>query len=446
MATDPVTGQPISDEELRNRRNAMGPAPPTIPASRIAESAAQPPRPSIPSPNAIPPAPPVHTMPAVTVPVSATPPPVGAPASPPKPPQTAWQKIGHGINRAANIAGDVLAPNITALIPGSDLNKNLMENRAANLAAKGARTGLENVQAEGITEGNKETDWTPLGADQPIKVPSKSVAQLQAAEERAKAQQNVATTRGDTAETVAGINTGSKEKINTATNQSRENIATTNQAAADSRAEAQRDNQFKIAQMRDSLENIIHGRHDETQKQIATQEFGTPDKDLGPAPAGKQEGARGTMGDGTPVMVKNGRLVQPGQAGAKTTGGPGGKLGAQNQNRAEFAKTVIDQIPNITSEVDALAAKIGPGAGRWNDFWVKKVGANDPDYAALDQDLGLFASAVAVTHFGARGGGQHFIEALKKDFGQAQSPEDLKARIKSADKWLTGYAHMGQQK
>jgi hypothetical protein len=428
MATDPVTGQPIPEEELKKR---------------IAESATQPPRPSIPSPNAIPPAPPVHTMPAVTVPVSATPPPVGAPASPPKPPQTAWQKIGHGINRAANIAGDVLAPNITALIPGSDLNKNLMENRAANLAAKGARTGLENAQAETARESGQLVPFTDSQGNTQ-QVPISKWGPLEIERERAAEIQKATETKGQTARDVADTQTGSREKVAGETNQSREKIATTNQAAADSRAEAQRDNQFKIAQMRDNLENIISGRRESTQRDIATQEFGTAEHDLGPAPTGKQEGARGTMPDGTPVMVKNGRLVQPGQAGAKTTGGPGGKLGAQNQNRAEFAKTVIDQIPNITSEVDALAAKIGPGAGRWNDFWVKKVGANDPDYAALDQDLGLFASAVAVTHFGARGGGQHFIEALKKDFGQAQSPEDLKARIKSADKWLTGYANMGQ--
>jgi hypothetical protein len=121
-------------------------------------------------------------------------------------------------------------------------------------------------------------------------------------------------------------------------------------------------------------------------------------------------------------------------------------LSAANRGRAEFAKTVIDQVPALNSEIDALSDKIGPGAGRWNDFWVNKAGANDPAFAGLDQDLGLYASAVAVTHFGARGGGQHFIEALKKDFSQAQSPEDLKARIASANKWLTGYANMGEKK
>ncbi len=119
---------------------------------------------------------------------------------------------------------------------------------------------------------------------------------------------------------------------------------------------------------------------------------------------------------------------------------------AQNRARAEFAKTVTDRVPDLLGQIDALKDKIGPGAGRWEQMWVNKGGMNDPEFAGLDQDLKMYASAVVVTHFGARGGGHEYREALEKNFGEAQSPEDLKARIQHADKWIQGYANIGKPK
>lgn len=60
-------------------------------------------------------------------------------------------KIGHGLLKAANIAGDIVAPGLTALIPGSDLNKKFGEERAEKgyETAKAAedKTALEKAQA-----------------------------------------------------------------------------------------------------------------------------------------------------------------------------------------------------------------------------------------------------------------------------------------------------------
>lgn len=141
--------------------------------------------------------------------------------------------------------------------------------------------------------------------------------------------------------------------------------------------------------------------------------------------------------------------VQPGQAmpeGAQTVAGvnSANTPTAQNRGRAEFAKTVVDRVPDILSQVDALKEKIGPTAGRWNQMWVNRGGMDDPDFAGLDQDLKMYASAVVVTHFGARGGGHEYREALEKNFGEAQSPEDLKARIQHANEWIKGYANIGK--
>lgn len=116
---------------------------------------------------------------------------------------------------------------------------------------------------------------------------------------------------------------------------------------------------------------------------------------------------------------------------------------ASSRTMAEMAQATKQEVPRILSQVDALADKIGPAAGRWNEFWVNRAGINDPDYAALTTDLDLYASALIRTHFGARGGGEKFRADMMHRFATAQSPEDLKARINSADKWLSTYSGMG---
>ncbi len=138
-------------------------------------------------------------------------------------------------------------------------------------------------------------------------------------------------------------------------------------------------------------------------------------------------------------------VIAPGQSvpeGAVSQSGfsAGNTPTSQMRSRGEMAKTVTAQIPQILNDIDALKDKIGPGAGRWNQLWVNKGGMKDPDFAGLDQDLKMLSSGILITHFGMRGNAAA-REALEKNFGEAQSPEDLKARIQHADKWLDGYAN-----
>lgn len=115
---------------------------------------------------------------------------------------------------------------------------------------------------------------------------------------------------------------------------------------------------------------------------------------------------------------------------------------SQMRNMGEMAETVIPMANNVRSEVQQLAQQVGPAAGRWNQLMVNKGGADFPEFAGLDTDLDLLASAIVRTHFGARGG-QQYREELRRMFGEAQSPEDLISRIDHADSWLKGYAQAG---
>ena len=70
-----------------------------------------------------------------------------------KPKLSGWDKLKGGLAKAANIAGDVLAPEVMPLIPGTDLNKVWQQNREAKLAGENARTGLTTAQT-GEAEAN----------------------------------------------------------------------------------------------------------------------------------------------------------------------------------------------------------------------------------------------------------------------------------------------------
>ena len=120
-----------------------------------------------------------------------------------------------------------------------------------------------------------------------------------------------------------------------------------------------------------------------------------------------------------------------------------GAQGATMTTRAmaEMATTVLPRMTAISAEVDKMANDLGPAVGRWNELMVNKGGADHPEFAHLDTDLDLLASAIVRTHFGARGG-QQYRQELRKQFGEAQSPEDLKARIAAAQDWIQGYADM----
>lgn len=138
-------------------------------------------------------------------------------------------------------------------------------------------------------------------------------------------------------------------------------------------------------------------------------------------------------------------VLRPGQtapAGTVTSSGLSTMSVPTSQTRsmAEMAKTVEPQIKNVVKEISDIRDKLGPAVGRWNDLWVKGAGMDDPQFAGLDQDLDLLSSAIVRTHFGARGG-QQYREAVKKDFTEAQSPDDLISRIQHAAGWIEGYAN-----
>ena len=105
---------------------------------------------------------------------------------------------------------------------------------------------------------------------------------------------------------------------------------------------------------------------------------------------------------------------------------------------AQRSQTILPQMEEVSKEVDNLENEVGPLAGRWEKLWVNKGGFDDPAFAKLDANLELLSSAITLAH----GLHQEYQKQLKQHFQEAQSPEDLKARIAAADSWILGYANM----
>jgi hypothetical protein len=105
------------------------------------------------------------------------------------------------------------------------------------------------------------------------------------------------------------------------------------------------------------------------------------------------------------------------------------------------AKVALDMIPDMDKEIDSLADSLGKAKGRWNDFYVNKVGGDNGPFAHLDETLTLFASSLAQAHYGTRG--TSLTAHMMQQFREAQSPEDLKQRIKAAETILKDRARVG---
>lgn len=149
----------------------------------------------------------------------------------------------------------------------------------------------------------------------------------------------------------------------------------------------------------------------------------------------------GANGGYTAQNIRPGSQVAPGAITATQEGSQQIPT-SQMRNMGEMAATIQPQMDLVKQEVRSLAQSLGPAVGRWNQFMVNNGGTDYPEFAGLDTDLDLLASAIVRTHFGARGG-QGYREELRKHFGEAQSPEDLINRIQHAEGWIKGYAAAG---
>lgn len=102
----------------------------------------------------------------------------------------------------------------------------------------------------------------------------------------------------------------------------------------------------------------------------------------------------------------------------------------QRRNAGQQAADILPQITDAEARIKDISDQIGPGEGRLYDVWVGRVGANDPKYAALKAQLELIAGAFNKAHLNTELGYRDFGDLLRT----AQTPQNLIAileRVKS---------------
>jgi hypothetical protein len=124
------------------------------------------------------------------------------------------------------------------------------------------------------------------------------------------------------------------------------------------------------------------------------------------------------------------------------------QIDAMTRDAAKFSTTALKHIGTINSEIDQLDkdGKLGPIMGRWNDFLAGKVGASDPDFAKLRNNIMLLDTAMGRVHGGARGGGspimmEHFKSMLNAG---TMDKATLKSGLSVFQDWLQNYAGMAK--
>jgi hypothetical protein len=319
--------------------------------------------------------------------------PWGAPIS--KHPGT-FGTILHGIAKAGNIAGEVLAPGTLENIPGTDLNRE--RNEREDLA------GIQKAEQE----QNQETE-------------------ANASETRANAEK-------ENADTAASVKTEKPEDIN--------------QQYADAVGDAVKRgvNPLEdptVQKYADAIQNV-----QKQPQQKPTAAHITYDQGIPVSVTGKDGNTYDVNDPKLPAELKplvqsatraHGQAVTEAEQKQARAFGEQEKMFNERQNApTNTTKAMYDAAPHVEEFIQRInplidklekSGDLGPGAGRWNEFWAGKVGSGNPDFVRLRTDVGLLSTLLMRMHVGARGGEyimQHFSDMINSG---KQDPASMRAAL-----------------
>ena len=112
------------------------------------------------------------------------------------------------------------------------------------------------------------------------------------------------------------------------------------------------------------------------------------------------------------------------------------------RSRGQFAQAVLPSIAQAKKEIDGLGVELGPMQGRWNEMYVSKVGAFGPQYSKLQTELKNIGTAWMRLHANSESARQEFEGVLRG----AQSPANLEANLDAIAEQAQDYVKEGQGK
>jgi hypothetical protein len=111
-------------------------------------------------------------------------------------------KIGHALGEIGNVAGGLLAPGLTSMVPGSKLNMDVREANALRSMGPATENQERAATTQTIKEGNEEIPHINLATGQPETITRKSLPMIEAAELGEKKGTDVAKIGATAKETV----------------------------------------------------------------------------------------------------------------------------------------------------------------------------------------------------------------------------------------------------
>jgi hypothetical protein len=274
-----------------------------------------------------------------------------------------WGKLEHGLAKAGNIAGDIIAPGTMALIPGTDLNKQLQAKGNAAWTRLGSETELQNAQTEKakadvpLEQAEAWKDLNPQAAkpgSPEEQVYAAEIAAGKSPEEALAAATKKAPTEGKSAadqlyaaEVVAGKSP-------------EEAFAATQKAPTPNEEEKSISDYLQGRNLPDTPAN-----RDKARDTLKTRDR-TPR-----APTDREEWQRDHPNEPIENYWK-----------AKSLASSQGKPTADEQRRADLAENLTENLNALDDIAKRRPELFGPLAGRWAEL-KQKFGTDDADLAQL---------------------------------------------------------------
>src|SRR5581483_753987 len=350
-------------------------------------------------------------------------------------------KIGGGILRGIETAGEVVAPGIAAAIPGTQINLGMQRKAAqgevaqaekgvqeqAQTAHTKAETAKTQAETENVGTPKSEAEGKTITTDEGIFQwnPDTHRYDVRVGDSPEKATAGTKTVTTD--EGIFQWNPDTK-RYDIPVGGAPEKLNEKEKDVADIIAEKGWPND---AAHREQAREIIAKRN----KTVVEPGNYTPVTDAKGATIGWVDPKSGHFKPTTSI---------PGLSQAVGGSAIPAKPTQQMRNVGAQAQVAVEGIPGVLQEIDGMKGDLGPIMGRWNEFMQGKVGMEDPRFAGLRADLLMLSSAVALAH--ARG---RLPENLREEFDKAlnaprQSPENLKATIQHVQTWMQRMTTIGQ--
>lgn len=334
-------------------------------------------------------------------------------------------RIGHGLERAGNIAGDVFAPATMALIPGTQLYN-------------------ERQQARKLAYGQKEEEikQKPELAELQGEIRGALAAQNNAAKASFQTQKDTDANQR-TQEQIF-----SREKLADEANATKEQIAAEHDAFAQWMADPQDYQKFLSAQQ--AAKGLYRGAYGQFGPAFLAYHMLNQAYSMNPAllPVIAPTLSKMFAAAGEPLSPDAQKVIATPPLGQPLSPETGAPIGlhqpeaptTQTRNQAQTAARVISEYPDTQKLVQDAAQYLGPVQGRINvAFLLGKVGSTgDPNkdkaLQALRTSLEFNASAASRFHLNAIKSLEHF-EALA-DAGK-DSTAALQGFLDEMNKWAT---------